>query len=87
MRGKGVVHILVPEPLGITPACAGKSAMQASKEKIDKDHPRMCGEKALRALRLTERLGSPPHVRGKGILAKSTDWQYRITPACAGKSV
>ena len=25
-------------------------------------------------------------MRGKGILAKSTDWQYRITPAYAGKS-
>ena len=45
VRGKGVVHILVPEPLGITPAYAGKSLREMAFTVPVRDHPRVCGEK------------------------------------------
>ena len=45
MRGKGIVHVLVPEPLGITPAYAGKSFLWGGAVAAHQDHPRVCGEK------------------------------------------
>ena len=47
MRGKGVVHVLVPEELGITPAYAGKSCTGINYVVQERDHPRVCGEKRL----------------------------------------
>ena len=46
MRGKGIVHVLVPEEFGITPAYAGKSTKQAKQQDKARDHPRVCGEKS-----------------------------------------
>ena len=31
--------------------------------------------------------GSPPHARGKVVIGILLDYQNRITPACAGKSI
>ena len=45
VRGKGVVHVFVPEKLGITPAYAGKSSGSGQQRAGSRDHPRTCGEK------------------------------------------
>ena len=85
VRGKAIGIVRDAEGDGITPACAGKSSARHWKRPATRDHPRVCGEKSCINARNFVATGSPPRVRGKGILAKSTEWQYRITPACAGK--
>ena len=70
----------------ITPACAGKSAKAVTIEAIQKDHPRVCGEKCCCHSHTWPALGSPPRVRGKAILTSMCRFCSRITPACAGKS-
>ena len=86
MRGKGIVHVLVPEPLGITPACAGKSKNHLVLQRLSGDYPRVCGEKTPDASSTTKSIGSPPRMRGKGLLQVFIPEPFRITPACAGKS-
>ena len=44
-RGKVDIDIFQMNLLGITPACAGKSATKTLQTGYDKDHPRMRGEK------------------------------------------
>ena len=46
----------------------------------------MCGEKLLILFTFLLVLGSPPHVRGKGVSGSRRRRDRRITPACAGKS-
>ena len=87
VRGKGcVIHFSCP-PYGITPACAGKRAAAAPEASGHQDHPRVCGEKFDNPKIDNSQLGSPPRVRGKGILDYMGVPTKRITPACAGKSV
>ena len=69
----------------ITPACAGKRMRRSYKKTASWDHPRMCGEKQLLLYRRNARLGSPPHVRGKGAEGAEPAVHHGITPACAGK--
>ena len=70
----------------ITPACAGKSKCSHRCRLKSKDHPRVCGEKAVYALVDVHRIGSPPRVRGKVVDLEAEIDRDRITPACAGKS-
>ena len=86
MRGKGVVHVFVPEKLGITPAHAGKRIRSRLPDPVGGDHPRMCGEKLSISSAHISQTGSPPHVRGKGPCVVYSVCKERITPACAGKS-
>ena len=72
-------------PLGITPACAGKSESAPLVSMVFRDHPRMCGEKKPRMDSRRRKQGSPPHVRGKALLRECRYCAVRITPACAGK--
>ena len=72
---------------GITPACAGKRDAEFFRLSISRDHPRMCGEKALEQRYCRLFGGSPPHVRGKGYAAGFAMYFEGITPACAGKRV
>ena len=46
VQGKGLRDVLVPKPLGITPAYAGKSRCGSSASPRGWEHPRICGEKA-----------------------------------------
>ena len=50
------------------------------------DHPRVCGEKQHAGRQAFCTTGSPPRVRGKGMIDKLVREKMRITPACAGKS-
>ena len=51
----------------------------------NKNHPRVCGEKAGTSLRSILTRGSPPRVRGKGNFSFPLPFLPGITPACAGK--
>ena len=74
-------------PIGITPACAGKSYVFIVCCAVNRDHPRMCGEKRKRLLYQGFARGSPPHVRGKEKVSPFLFGNIGITPACAGKSI
>ena len=86
MRGKGFQSGEGQFLIGITPAYAGKSHYWIPESKLEKDHPRLCGEK-LHTLDLIFSLrGSPPPMRGKVHFHSDMVSRYRITPAYAGKS-
>ena len=72
---------------GITPAYAGKRSPALFPLRSPEDHPRVCGEKKVMRGAKDKRMGSPPHVRGKGPLHLLRCRVKGITPACAGKSV
>ena len=73
--------------LRITPACAGKTLSESIFEVSTWDHPRVCG-KNLQSSRLKcWIMGSPPRVREKLGISPLIQPLYRITPACAGKTL
>ena len=69
----------------ITPAYAGKRESKQDGHTITWDHPRTCGEKALKHKEELYELGSPPHMRGKDRFVIDVYTEVRITPAHAGK--
>ena len=85
MRGKvtGIATGLVSAR--ITPAYAGKSLCDQLGVQVRRDHPRLCGEKQLTSLSGIQQIGSPPPMRGKGIVNELSRKLDRITPAYAGK--
>ena len=85
MRGKAPTQPTPPTRKGITPAYAGKSTTALQKRFIQKDHPRLCGEKNLGELIFVRLVGSPPPMRGKETIKRNTSTVTRITPAYAGK--
>ena len=85
MRGKGTDTWYHLSFLRITPAYAGKSACAEKTTAPSRDHPRVCGEKALFLVGVLYPLGSPPRMRGKGPLTALMPPVIRITPAYAGK--
>ena len=87
MRGKVVSHMPATAARRITPAYAGKSEPVAGKRKIDKDHPRLCGEKQRGDITGMSFMGSPPPMRGKEAIRSGEIIAGRITPAYAGKSI
>ena len=86
VRGKQY-GVLSPETcIRITPAGAGKTVQHGRQNNSDEDHPRRCGENALRGGRKYRGIGSPPQVRGKQFWLKAATIRARITPAGAGKT-
>ena len=86
MRGKVQVFSGKMLRTGITPAYAGKRIEIRIVRSCFWDHPRLCGEKQYRRSSDCFLQGSPPPMRGKGILRKKLRRSRRITPAYAGKS-
>ena len=86
VRGKPVECLRSRVDERITPACAGKTATEASINLPRSDHPRVCGENERLCGRAAKFGGSPPRVRGKQIASRVEDNTSRITPACAGKT-
>ena len=72
---------------GITPAYAGKRVPKIPQTQRTRDHPRLCGEKLISSIFASSVLGSPPPMRGKGILIRNVGAMLGITPAYAGKSI
>ena len=87
MRGKARKRVFFWKSLRITPAYAGKSFIHPRRLRMQKDHPRLCGEKFKIAFVLFALSGSPPPMRGKVFLAPLVLSVIRITHAYAGKSV
>ena len=71
----------------ITPACAGKTLFVFSTPRSTWDHPRVCGENYIYLADTYRVQGSPPRVRGKPSLTLILAISFRITPACAGKTI
>ena len=70
VRGALLLGATVAELEGIIPACAGSTQPLTHTERLNRDHPRMCGEHAEDSARVELQWGSSPHVRGA--LATST---------------
>ena len=85
MRGKVIGGFGVLVQIGITPACAGKSALCVNGGARSRDHPRMCGEKTAREFITYLIQGSPPRMRGRAASRLRPGAAERITPAYAGK--
>ena len=85
VRGKGHGTGFTDRCVGITPACAGKSGPKINPFGQKRDHPRVCGEKHIGQRPVPTTPGSPPRVRGKGILCDCVLLLGGITPAYAGK--
>ena len=72
--------------LGITPACAGKSARARASRSACRNHPRVRREESPSS-RINGRQGeSPPRAQGRDDRTAVWPMVYGITPACAGKS-
>ena len=65
MRGKDTVDRHAVVYSRITPAYAGKSKTDRSRNRLDQDHPRVCGEKGCDPGSRSADMGSPPRMRGK----------------------
>ena len=50
VRGEAIDALLFGCGKGITPACAGRRLAQHRAGRIEKDHPRVCGEKNFRTI-------------------------------------
>ena len=87
MRGKVKYEDLMYEPKGITPAYAGKRHNRTYQQGLERDHPRVCGEKKRIHRCRTKSLGSPPRMRGKVHDRGKVAVLLGITPAYAGKSM
>ena len=73
------------QPMGITPAYAGKREFKHTKGRFCRDHPRLCGEKQSNRQIRRYKKGSPPPMRGKVCRRDAPENRGRITPAYAGK--
>ena len=86
VREKQVMALAAVFASGITPACAGKTDIEARKNEKKRDHPRVCGKNALAFSIPEPYAGSPPRVREKQVMALAAVFASGITPACAGKT-
>ena len=86
MRGKPTIKAFSADSIGITPAYAGKTALYAKWDGMEKDHPRVCGENHTLGFPIFARGGSPPRMRGKPVFSTIFSASVRITPAYAGKT-
>ena len=87
VRGKQYETVAEVEVVGITPACAGKTSPPRPRPSGARDHPRVCGENSLSEASGLFDQGSPPRVRGKPCFGRVASLNWRITPACAGKTI
>ena len=71
MRGKAAKVIVRNKRSGITPAYAGKSLFLGGLENLNKDHPRVCGEKCIIARARKLRVGITPAYAGKSTKGES----------------
>ena len=85
VRGKGWQERSTTANRRITPAYAGKRPSASAPVWGRRDHPRMCGEKPALAAMVSYLVGSPPHMRGKGLVGAHDGRSPGITPAYAGK--
>ena len=83
-EGADVAEVLAR---GIIPACAGSSTFESNRVATLRDHPRVCGEQAVRMHAYRCLKGSSPRVRGAVCGCVHTAPVDGIIPACAGSSL
>ena len=71
--------------VGITPACAGKRAASAREAYFIWDHPRVCGEKETKDTKKDLKLGSPPRMREKVAMQRTSASASGSPPRMRGK--
>ena len=86
MREKRLVAVIDRLKTRITPACAGKTLPFFGECTTSQDHPRVCGKNLSSKAASQRMVGSPPRVREKPTPLTVESQDYRITPACAGKT-
>ena len=86
MRGKPTKCSIIIISGRITPADAGKTATADSLRTKAEDHPRGCGENAVKRYTVRTGRGSPPRMRGKLLEFVVPESVLGITPADAGKT-
>ena len=69
---------------GITPACAGTTAIPRPRAVLSEDHPRLCGNNSMVNNNHVVGTGSPPPVREQHAGSLAVGVYAGITPACAG---
>ena len=87
VREKLFGHLAQYHVFRITPACAGKTNRQNDFDRMNWDHPRVCGKNLVDATVGKRVLGSPPRVREKHKYIENSSKTNGITPACAGKTL
>ena len=73
--------------VGSPPRMRGKQTQTAPCRCTLRDHPRGCGENSMADTCLPFLIGSPPQVRGKPCGDRIINYNFRITPADAGKTL
>ena len=86
VRGKLMTSLPALVPVGLIPACAGKTQLSSKTAWRRWAHPRVCGENSTSGVRITDRTGSSPRVRGKLCTQVLVCRGHRLIPACAGKT-
>ena len=86
MRGKQFIRRCFSILCRITPADAGKTRGLRVKVLNERDHPRGCGENLPPRNEKERTPGSPPRMRGKPCGDRIINYNFRITPADAGKT-
>ena len=87
VRGKlegGFFHVA---PVGLIPACAGKTTADPVSHIAPWAHPRVCGENLKLSPQCFCMSGSSPRVRGKQEPGVNEKGERRLIPACAGKTL
>ena len=85
-RGEGTARFTSTACVRITPACAGRRLCGAGRRDLDRDHPRVRGEKLNFCSNHVFVVGSPPRARGEVQSQREEQIEVGITPACAGRS-
>ena len=86
VRGAADAQLVVDELVGIIPACARSSSRSRPRGTGSWDHPRACGEQALRFFTTLISSGSSPRVRGAALDGEGLAPRLGIIPAYAGSS-
>ena len=86
VRGAVSAQAYASDDLGIIPARAGSSLAPRNLPCQARDHPRACGEQALRPMMLPPGSGSSPRVRGAVEVDAAGYQRPGIIPARAGSS-
>ena len=86
MRGKRGRLNRLPTELRIIPARAGQTFSGLGSPCKVADHPRACGANGYCGLKIAQRAGSSPRVRGKLVEAVGKHRRGRIIPARAGQT-
>ena len=86
VRGKRCRRFRTLSVVRLIPACAGKTTPSGKSRRAPPAHPRVCGENKVPRLQHLRMHGSSPRVRGKHRIGVQRGGEWRLIPACAGKT-